>query len=247
MNRVCGFFLIAAAAVALGAPARLSGQDPARALLDRAIVAAGGVSNLQRHRVLGWHGTATINASGRIVRIEGDWRIEPPDRAHIATFEVEKGPTWTRSLSIDGDKGWTTREGNSLVLPEMFVRNERDQFYLYWLARLVPMLENEFRLTPVDPDEQGRTGFRVERDGRRDATLYFTSDARLARIVTTITDPTNGRNLSQELRFGGHISASGIVWPRRIQVVQKETIFFDLELSSLQVLDKLEIPPCKDC
>jgi hypothetical protein len=231
----------------LGGHARLAADAAALALLERAISAAGGAANLQRHRVLSWHGTASINVSGRTVRIEGDWKIEPPDRAHIETFEVDKGPASTRSLFIDGDKGWTTRDGKSLVLPQLFVGNEREQFYLYWLVRLVPMLGKEFRLTTVEPDEQRRPGFRVERDGRRDATLYFTPDARLARIVSTVTDPTSGADLPQELRFTGNIAAGGIRWPRRIQVVQKETVFFDLELSDLQTLDTLDIPPCKGC
>jgi hypothetical protein len=222
-------------------------QDPARALLDRAISAAGGAANLQRHRVLAWHGTASITVSGRTVRIEGDWRIEPPDRAHIETFEIDKGPVSTRSLVIDGDKGWTIKDGQSLVLPQLFVGNEREQFYLYWLARLVPMLDKDFRLTMVEPDEQKRAGFRVERAGRRDATLYFTPDARLARIVSAVTDPTSGADLPQELRFSGEIAARGIRWPRRIQVVQKGTVFFDLELSDLQTPDLLELPPCKGC
>lgn len=240
-------FLIAAAVVVLGGSARLPADDAARALLNRAISAAGGAANLQRHRVLAWHGTSSINVSGRTVRIEGDWRIEPPDRAHIETFDVEKGPASTRSLFIDGDKGWTTKDGKSLVLPQLFVGNEREQFYLYWLVRLVPMLDKEFRLTTAEPDEQRRAGFRVEREGRRDATLYFTPDARLSRIVTTVTDPTSGADLPQELRFTGEIAADGIRWPRRIQVIQKGMTFFDLELSSLQTLEKLDIPPCTGC
>jgi hypothetical protein len=244
---VRNLLVIVTATVVLGGHADLSADDAARALLNRAISAAGGAANLQRHRVLAWHGIASVNVSGRTVRIEGDWRIEPPDRAHIETFEVDKGPASMRSLFIDGDKGWTTKDGKSIVLPQLFVGNEREQFYLYWLVRLVPMLDQEFRLTTVAPDAQRRPGFRVERDGRRDATLYFTPEARLARIVTTVTDPTSGADLTQELRFTGDLAANGIRWPRRIQVVQKDTVFFDLELSALETPETLEIPPCMGC
>ena len=114
-----------------------------------------------------------------------------PDRAAIETFEVEGGPVSTRSLFIDGERGWTTKDGQSQVLPQAFVGNEQEQFYLCWLIRLVPLLEKGFRLTPVEPDADGRAGFRVRRDGRRDATCKLTADARLARIVTTVTDPTS--------------------------------------------------------
>jgi hypothetical protein len=244
---VRNLLVIVTATVVLGGHADLSADDAARALLNRAISAAGGAGNLQRHRVLAWHGTAMVTVSGRTVRIEGDWRIEPPDRAHIETFEVDKGPVSMRSLFIDGDKGWTTKDGKSIVLPQLFVGNEREQFYLYWLVRLVPMLDQEFRLTTVAPDAQRRPGFRVERDGRRDATLYFTPEARLARIVTTVTDPTSGADLTQELRFTGDLAANGIRWPRRIQVVQKDTVFFDVELSALETPETLEIPPCMGC
>ncbi|MGH3116814.1 MAG: hypothetical protein ACRD09_08580 [Vicinamibacterales bacterium] len=235
--------VIAAAAVVMIAPTRAAPQDPPRTLLGRAIAAAGGLENLQRHAVLAWHGTATVTVPGRVVRIEGDWRIEPPDRAVVETFDIEKGPGSMRTLVIDGERGWSSRAGQSQPLPQALVANERDQFYLYYLLRLAPLGGNGFRLTPIDPDTEGNAGIRVQCAGRRDADLYFNRDHRLVRLATAVADPASGGDIAEELRFSGEITASGIRWPRRIQIIQNGAPFFDLALTRFRTLERLDLPP----
>lgn len=90
-------------------------------------------------------------------------------------------------------------------------------------------------------------GIRVQRAGRRDADLYLNRDHRLVRLVTAVADPASGGDIAEELRFSGEITASGIRWPRRIQIIQNGAPFFDLELSSFRVLATLDLPPCRGC
>jgi hypothetical protein len=81
--------------------------------LDAAIASAGGAQALANARVLTWRGNATVHAGGRTIELEGDWAVEPPDRANVSTWERSKGRESARSLRIDGDHGETSRNGNA--------------------------------------------------------------------------------------------------------------------------------------
>jgi len=94
----------------------------------------------------------------------------------------------------------------------------------------------------LDADEEGHPGLRVAHSGRRDVALYFDQSYHLVRLVTKVTDPISGREVLEELRFTGGIEASGIRWPRRIQIFQDGAPFFDLELTALTAMPELVLP-----
>lgn len=227
---------------ALGvAPMVMGSQDPARDLLRLAIAAAGGAENLQRQTVFAWHGNATIHAArGQTIRIEGEWRVEPPDRAIVETFIVEQGPSGTRSMGIDNGRGWWRIGGVEQPMDAATLSNERDQFYLYHVLRLAPLLGAEYTLTPLPADADARSGLRVRREGRRDVALYFERDHRIGRLTTTVLHPGLKVDVPQELRLSGTVEAGGIKWPQRIQILQRGEPFFDLELTNFRTLAKFE-------
>lgn len=227
----------------IGSRTSATAQDRTRALLEDAITASGGENNLGRHSAFAWHGKATIFAGGRTIQIEGEWRIEPPDKASVATYEIEKGPSSLRTMMIDGKRGSMRIAGKEEPLPPELLANERDQFYLYYLMRLVPLRGSDFRLTALASDAEGRPGLRVRQNNRRDAELFFDRAGRLARLVTKIVDSSSGREVVEELLFDGMLEADGIRWPRRIQIQQDGAPFFDMELSNFVTLGRLDLSP----
>jgi hypothetical protein len=222
-------------------PLAIRSQDPARQLLDLAIVAAGGTENLQRQTVFAWHGKGTIHAAGgQTIRIEGEWRVEPPDRAVVETFVADQGPSSARSMGIDHSRGWWRVGGDEQPMDAATLSNERDQFYLYYLFRLTPLLGPDYTLTPLPPDADGRRGLRARRAGRRDVDLYFDRDDRIVRLTTTVFHPGLKTDVPEELRLVGTVEAGGIKWPQRIQILQRGELFFDLELTNFRTLAKFE-------
>lgn len=215
-------------------------QDSARDVLQRAVSAAGGAENLQRARVLAWHGKATIYASAdQRINIEGEWRVEPPDRALAETYLADKGPSTTRTLGIDNGRGFTRIGGKEQPMDPAMFSNERDQFYLYELFRLVPLLGSEYTVTSL-PVADGQQGLRVSRSGRRDVELYFDASNRLARAKTTVFDPAQKVDVPEELQLTGTVEAGGIKWPQRMQIFQSGRLFFEVELSNFRILPAFE-------
>jgi hypothetical protein len=223
------------------APMVVSSQDPAREMLQRAIAAAGGAENLQRHSVFAWHGDGAVHAAGgQVIKIAGEWRVEPPDRAVVDTYVVEQGPDSSRSMGIDNGRGWWRIAGVEQPMDAATLAHERDQFYLYHVLRLVPLLDPGYTLTTIPPDADGRSGLRAERAGRRSVDVYFNSGGRVARLATTVLHPGLKTDVPEELRLTGTIEAGGIKWPQRIEIHQRGALFFELDLSNFRILPKFE-------
>ena len=205
----------------------------ANAILMKAIEATGGQDALKRARVLIWRGRATIHAGGRQIHIEGSWTVEPPDRASVTSWEVEKGQTSARRMMIDGAAGSMERGGKTLPMPPEMIANERDQFYLYSVLQLTTLLEPNVTLTATTQD--GASGVRVVRPGRPEVTIFFDSNGRPSRLLTSVFDPATKQRVAEELQFEGVVSSEGVRWPRRIRILQAGKLFFDLEITEFIV------------
>ena len=205
----------------------------ADAILSKALEAAGGREALQRARVLNWRGKATVHAGQRQIRLEGRWTVEPPDRATVATWEVEKGEASTRRMIIDGATGTMERDGKTTPMPPELLANERDQFYLYSVLKLTPLGDRTVTLAPlVDGDTRGLS---VKRAGRPDVQIFFDATGRPVRLRTSVLDPATKQPVAEELQFEGVIESGGVRWPRRIRILQSGTLFFDLEITEFNV------------
>jgi hypothetical protein len=214
----------------------------AEAIVDRAIEQAGGTAALERARALVWEGDATVHAGGRTVPIAGRWAVQPPDSAVVATYETSRGPASTRRLIVSGARGWFERNGELTPMPPSVLANERDEFYLYSIIRLVPLRARAVRLTPIEPDTLGQRGLRASQLGRPDVELYVDDSGRLAHLRARVTDALTGNPATQDFWLSGTVEAEGVRWPRTLRLTQDGVTYFDLEIRTLQVLPKLEDP-----
>jgi len=223
-------------------PAPLLAQGSPQALAAEAVTAAGGRSALAQARALTWTGEATVHLPGRDIHLAGTWRILPPDSALVTTYEVEKGPSTARTLVLAGTRAWLRRDTTMAPLPASFVAEERHQFYLYSLLRVLPLLDDATRLTALAADSTGLRGLRVERPGRLPVDLYFTADGLISRIHTTFATESGAPGESQEITLDGSLWADGIRWFRRMDIRRAGQPYFELEVQSLTTDSTLADP-----
>lgn len=214
-----------------------AGAAPARnvrAELDAAIAAAGGTKALTNARVLAWKGHAVVHAGERTIELEGEWTVEPPDRARVTTWERSKGRESARGLSIDGDRGDIVRGGKTEPMTSAMRDHEREQFRLYDAMRLVPLLRDGVTLTAVDapPGEHAlrATGFMTA-----PVDLYFDTTNRLVGLRATVIDPQSGATIDEQLRFSGEVRSADVVWPKRIAITWAGAPYFDLDIVELAI------------
>lgn len=238
--------LIAVAATCL-ACARQTGANQGTpgspiAIVERAIEMAGGATALERARALVWEGDAAVHVRGRTVELSGRWAVQPPDSAVVATWERSRGPASTRRLILSGTRGWFEREGQLSPMPPTVLANEREQFYLYNLMRLVPLRAPGVTLSPIAPDSLGQRGVRVTKAGRPDVDLYVDGSGRLAHLRTRVTDAMSGNPSVEDVWLAGSVDADGVHWPRSIQLTLDGKPYFELEIRTLHVMGRLEDP-----
>jgi hypothetical protein len=211
----------------------LQSQEPA-VLLSRAIDAQGGADRLTAARAMIWTGAASIHLPTRDIHISGLWRVQPPDSAIVATWETERGESSTRRLILAGSRGWSERDGEFAAMDPGMLAEERHQFYLYDLLRLVPLLDHGVTLVSVPRDSLGHPGFLVRRPERPDATLYFDKAGRVAAISTVFAARDSSRADSQEIILNGTVESNGIRWFQTMSIRRAGRPYFDLRLTSFR-------------
>ena len=216
--------------------------DDPHTILDNAIEQAGGATALSAARALTWDGDATVFAGGRTVNIAGRWQVQPPDTAIVATYDTTRGPSTTRSLVIATPRGWRVQNDSFTALPDPFIANERDAFFLYDVIRLVPLRDSSVRLSVISPDSLGQQGFRAEQPGRPAVELFVDSTGRLAHVRLTVADPGGGPPVRQDAWLDGELAAGGIRWPQRLRLTMNGAPYFDLRMRDLRVSDRISDP-----
>jgi hypothetical protein len=174
------------------------------------------------------------------LKIVGTWRLEPPDRDIVETYIAGQDHKTARTMIISGPRGWMQRDGQTTALPDALVEHERGQFYLYFLLRLAPLRDPAFSVSSLPADEEGNAGFRVVHPDRPSVDVFFDAANRPRRLVSEVKDPGSGASKRQVLALLGDIEAAGIHWPREIRITWDEKPYFDLTITSLRVLEKLE-------
>jgi hypothetical protein len=146
-----------------------------------------------------------------------------------------------RRMVLAGSRGWMQRDSTVNPMPNDVLTEERHQFYLYSLLRLLPLEAPGVKLTRVVDDSAGNTGLIVESPGRLQVTMYFNRDFRVVRMRTTFA-ADSGRVERQDIRFEGTIESNGVRWFRKMSIDRNRKPYFELELRTLQTLPRLNDP-----
>jgi len=205
-----------------------------RALLERAIRAAGGEDALARSPVLAWTGSAVVHAGDHEIALVGEWTVQPPDMAISRTWPRDEGRSSPREISISSVSGTMTLGGRTSPMPQAMLAHERQQFGLYGIMRLLPLRDERVTLGPLAKDARGRRGLRAAKAGEPAVDLYFGPDGRLAALITTVRDPATGAAVREQIELEGSIEGAGIRWPRNLRINRDGAPYFDLSIETFR-------------
>jgi hypothetical protein len=197
-------------------------------ILAGAIFASGGAPALGALTALEWRGSATVHTPDKDVDILGKWRMVPPDTARVATWLAAEDSSKARTMVVAGEQGWLVRNGKTDPMPPAQFTEEKHQFYLYSLLRLLPLKDPAVTLTPLPADSIGEPGFLVHREGRLDVALYFGADQRVSRIHTWFAALPGSPSDDEEVRLEGTAEIAGVAWFRQMHMVRNGKPYFDL-------------------
>ena len=202
-------------------------------ILDQAIARAGGREALRAHPVLEWRGSATIHVPGRVIEIEGEWEVRP-DSAVSATW-LKDQPGAPRRLILSTRGGWTQRgDAAPAAMPADLQVEERHQFYLYQVLRLVPLLDPAFSLQTAPPDSQGHPGLRVRHPDHLDVILYFDREFRVVALHTVFAAQDMANPESQDIQFAGDVRSGEVRWFKEMQIRRAGNPYFNLTIGDFK-------------
>jgi hypothetical protein len=168
--------LFAAALLAALAPAARADDAAARAVVRKAITAAGWDKDPGRPNFT-WKTDGKLTAGGMEVPFSGTWWVRTPDsyRFEIAVeFMGQKTPI---TFVVNGDKVWESALGMTRDVGGEKKEYGQGQAYQFWVLTLAPLVkEKGFTLDTVPDKEVGgkpAAGVKVAREGKPTLTLYF--------------------------------------------------------------------------
>ncbi|MDT7934075.1 MAG: hypothetical protein RQ833_05660 [Sphingomonadaceae bacterium] len=225
------------------APLAARARSPGAALLlRRAISAMGGEAALRAAPILRWTGEATVYAGERTVEIGCQTVVEPFSYYRSRTWLKER-PMEVRELLIDGDEGIAIINAQHRPMPGAMRDHERDQYSLYGLMRLVPLLDGGADPVPAAPDE---AALRVARPDLPETTLVFdAATTRLLRAENRVRGDAGGALVAQTIRFSDSIDGGGLTWPRVVEIEREGLPYLRLMLTTFQPGRTRDLPVSK--
>jgi hypothetical protein len=229
------------------ARADVSEATRARALIDGAVKALGGAKKLARYPAATWKARGSYRPPGSpaawTFRLQG--ARQGPDRLALTATSTVDGTTYTRTLVLDGKRGWVKLNDRLTPLAKELLAEEKERQYANWVATLAPLGDKRFRLSLVKPariDDEEAPGVKVSRESRRDVLLFFSAKTRLlVKRESTIKDlPGSGRTVTEEALFSDYRpTAAGIQHAHKVKVYQDGRLVSETELTEIKPQEKL--------
>jgi outer membrane lipoprotein-sorting protein len=235
MKTACGILL---GLLMLAGTVRADDATEAKALLERAIQAAGGKENLARYRARTWKEKGTYHGMGDGLPYSGTYAVQRPGQFRMVIEGVF-------AIVLDGDKGWVKTEDNVLPLTKEQLADHQEEQYIGNVATLLPLEDRAYTLKPtgeVKIGDRPAVGLVVSHQGHRDVRLYFDKEtALLIRTEATVRSAEmGGKEVQQVADYAEYQKISGLELPMKITIRRNGKLFVEAELSEVKPLTKLD-------
>jgi hypothetical protein len=237
--------LVGCLTLALPGPVSAADGD-ARAAVEKAVKAVGGLDRLARFPAMTWKGKGKFYGLGEEVEFSAESAAAMADRMRSdINFEV-KAMKIQYVMAVNGDKGWSKADGAVVDMDAETLAEEKANLYASWVARVWPLLKDPaFQLTPLGESKVGDravVGVKVSRKDRRDVSLFFDKDTGLLlKCEVRARDVGGGGNeFAQETLYGDYQETDGVKWPRKVTINRDGRRFVEIEVQERKLLEKLD-------
>jgi hypothetical protein len=233
-----------AACLALTVPALPSGEEAgAKALLERAIKAAGGADRLSRLRATAFKAKGSEQVEGKPKPFKSEWHIQGLTQARtLTTFEGDTKPTLR---VVNGDKGWF-REGDGPTedMTKEDLQDVKESLYVNWVTTLVPLREKPFRLELLGEARVGKSaavGLRVVSPRHRPLKLYFDKETALLLKIERRTNPPEApTDVTEETLCSAYKDVQGTQQPMHVTIRWDGKTVADVQITEMSLHEKLD-------
>jgi hypothetical protein len=219
---------------------RADDQD-AKAIVDKAIKAAGGEEKLGKIDAFSWKSKGTVNFNGNENDVVGS--LTTKGLTHYR--RESKSDQFQIVLVLAGDKGWRKFGDEPQELDAAGLANEKRNLYLQVVpVTLVALKGNGFKCATAGEEkvaDKPAVGLKITGPDGKDFTLYFDKESGLpVKMVASVVGPPQGEEYTQETLFSDYKDFDGIKKATKVVVKRDGEPFIKHELTEFKVLDKVE-------
>jgi hypothetical protein len=245
MRRLLTTLAVLSLALACRGAARADDEADAKALLDRAIKAAGGREALAKYPAFRMKVKGTLHLSDGDHAFTGEWYYQGTDQARTVIVSESNGVKSREVRVVNGDKGWTKEDDNAAEeMGKDALASEKEELYLNQVTTLVPLEDRASRLKPLGEGKVGTheaVGLEVSRRGHADVKLFFDKkDGMLLRCATTLKDADTGKEVPQEVLFEDYKEIQGTQQPMTFHWTVGGKPSADFEVTEMKLAEKLD-------
>ncbi len=226
-------------ALVFTAGSRADDAEQARAIVDKAIKAMGGETQVAKFKSHTFKNKGTWYGMGDGVAYTASYAVSWPDKFR---FEVEGG---FMTMVLDGDKGWMQMNGETRELNKEELEQQKEERYAGWVMTLTPLKDKAFTLSLLGEtkvEDKPAVGVKVSRKDHADVNLYFDKEGGLlvkSEKRTKVAEEGN-KEVNQESLYGDYQQIEGAWIPMKLTVLRDGKKYVEGENFELKPVDKLD-------
>ncbi|HMF20047.1 MAG TPA: hypothetical protein VKE98_22765 [Gemmataceae bacterium] len=229
MRKTMGALLASVLLLGSGALLRSGEDEDGRAIIAKAIKAAGGADNLAKHKSATFKGKGTYYGMGEGLPYAGNYAFQWPDK-----FRMEIENVFT--IVLDGDKGWI-KEGDTTkdMTKEQLTQQLQDQ-KAGWVTTLLPLTDKAFQVKAIGEakvDKHDALGVKVTRKDYPEVKLYFDKKSGLLLKSTfrTKSPEQKFKEVTQDNYYYQYRDVDGAKLPTKMVIKRDDKLFVEEEVS----------------
>jgi hypothetical protein len=214
----------------------------ARAVLDKALAAHGGLDTLKKYPALTVKAKGKVYLMGSAVDFTSETNAQAPDRLRADV----RGGEFKVVRILNGDKGWRVALGEAKPMGKEELAESLEELHAIAVARLVPLAGEGYKLTPlpeVTVGDQPAVGLKVEHKGRRDVSLYFDKKTGLlVKLQTRVKDVLGGggEEVTREILYDDYKKVDGVQVPHKVTIKHDGKRALEYEVTEAKPAEKLD-------
>jgi hypothetical protein len=238
MRKTLGILIVATLFLAWSGVAQSGGDDEARAVITKAIKAAGGEKALQKHRAATWTETGTYYGMGKGLPFTGKYSVVVPDK-----FRMEIEGIFT--LVFNGDKGWISAGGETKEMDEQQFSAQKNDHRAGYINTVLPLKDKAFTLTMLPEakvDDKPAVGVKVTRKGYPEVKLYFDKQSSL---LVKSEWPSKAaemkyKDVTATMYFSKFKEIDGAQVPTHLVLKRDGELFVEADVTEMKAVGKLD-------
>jgi len=206
-----------------------------RAIVEKAIEAAGGEAKLAKVKAVTWKQNGTYYGFGDGVPYTGEYAAQWPGQ-----FRMEIQNAFI--IVLNKDKGWRLESGEVKEMTKEQLATQQHDTKVSWMNTLLPLKDNAFQFKTMGEAKIGKETALAVQVSRKDyptVTMYFDKKTNLL-VKSAHTTKADGKEVKMETTFSDHRDVGGVKMPYKAVIHRDGKIFVEAENTEMKAANKLD-------